>query len=420
MDEIALSPLPDGVAACDFGGPTAAALDALARYDVLDTPSEEAFDRITRLVRRIFSAPIATVTFLDGHRQWFKSHQGVDVSETARNVAFCRIPIMEGRPLIVPDTLADARFRDNPLVVGPPGIRFYAGAPLRASNGAFIGTLCAMDVLPRAFGAHEVDVLLDLARLVENELELRVLATTDALTGLVSRRAFLDEGERALNLARRHRYDLSCVCFDLDHFKAVNDTAGHAGGDAVLAATAGTCAAMLRKSDIFGRLGGEEFAILLPHAGAAEAAGVAEKLRAAIEVQAAASALPIRAVTASFGVSTLGSASPDLASLLAVADEALYSAKSRGRNCCIVGQRRGAEAAANGRKVLKAGSIVFNFGQSAIDCTVRRLSETGARLDVVSSGGIPKHFKLSIESDGFSKSCEVVLKEDRSLEVAFG
>ena len=418
--EAACSPPPGETAGCsDFSGPTAAALDALACYDVLDTPSEEAFDRITRLVRRLFSTPIATVTFLDGHRQWFKSRQGLDVPETARNVAFCRIPVQEGRPLVVPDTLADPRFRDNPLVVGSPGLRFYAGAPLRAANGAFIGTLCAMDTRPRSFGAQEIDILLDLARIIEDELELRLLATTDFLTGALSRRAFLDEGQRALNLARRHRYDLSCICFDLDHFKAINDGAGHAAGDAVLAATAGACSALLRKSDIFGRLGGEEFAILLPHASAAEAAGVAEKLRAAIEGQVGASERAIPPVTASFGVSCLSSATTDLAALLAVADEALYGAKARGRNCCVVGAPRGADDAASGRKVLKAGSIVFNLGQSAVDCTVRRLSDAGARLDVVSSEGLPKHFKLSIGSEGFSRACEVVRKEERFVEVAF-
>jgi diguanylate cyclase (GGDEF)-like protein len=414
-DQVPLSGPPDESAAC-ADHKSAAALDALAAYDVLDTPTEEAFDRLTRLVRRIFSTPIATVTFLDGHRQWFKSHPGLEVSESARNVAFCRIPVMEGRPLVVPDALADPRFCDNPLVVGPPGLRFYAGAPLQARDGAFIGTLCAMDVRPRSFGEHEVAMLVDLARLVESELELRVLATTDALTGLVSRRAFFDEGGRALKLAQRHRYDLSCVCFDLDHFKAVNDTVGHAAGDAALSATAKTCSAMLRKSDIFGRIGGEEFAILLPHTGVAEAAAVAEKLRAAIEAQAGASKTPCPPVTASFGVASLPAATTDLTALLAAADAALYGAKARGRNCCVVGASPEAPVS---RRVLKAGSIVFNFGGSVIDCTVRRLSKTGARLDVVSSRAVPKQFKLSIEADGFSKACEVVRKEERFVEVAF-
>ncbi len=411
-------PLPDKEPAPVCETAPAAVLDELARYDVLDTPREEAFDRVTRLVRQVFSVKMATVTFLDGHRQWFKSRQGLDVAETERSVSFCRIPVAENRLLVVPDTLDDARFRDNPYVVGSPFVRFYAGAPLHGSSGLCIGTLCAMDTQPRTFGSAEIGILLDLARIVETELELRVLATTDALTGVVSRRAFLDEGERALNLARRHRYDLSCVSFDLDHFKTINDTAGHAAGDAVLAATTKTCSGLLRKSDIFGRLGGEEFSILLPHADAVEAANVAEKLRGEIELQASKSRVAIRPITASFGIATLPTAPVDLATLLAAADEALYVAKSRGRNCCIVSPSLSPHAP-NGRKVLKAGAIVFNFGNSVIDCTVRRLSETGARLDVLSLQDIPRQFKLSIEADGFSKSCEVAHKDNRSLDVVF-
>ena len=404
---------------CDF--PSASPptqLDELARYDVLDTPREEAFDRVTRLVRHIFSVKMATVTFLDGHRQWFKSRQGLAAVETARSISFCRIPVAENRLLVVTDTLADARFRDNPLVVGAPSLRFYAGAPLRSANGLCIGTLCAMDTRPRAFGSAEVDILLDLARIVETELELRILATTDSLTGLVARRAFLEEGERALYLAHRHRYDLSCVSFDLDHFKAINDSAGHAAGDAVLSATAKSCSAVLRKSDIFGRLGGEEFSVLLPHADAAQAATIAEKLRAEIERQATKSPLPLHPVTASFGVASLPSTPIDLATLLAAADEALYVAKSRGRNCCILGPSLVPHASL-GRKVLKSGAIVFNFGNSVIDCTVRRLSDTGARLDLLSLQDIPPSFKLSIEADGFSKSCEVAHRDDRGLDVLF-
>ncbi|THD48341.1 MAG: GGDEF domain-containing protein, partial [Bradyrhizobium sp.] len=293
-----------------------------------------------------------------------------------------------------------------------------AGVPLRSANGVCVGTLCAMDTEPRAFDEKEVAVLLDLARMVETELELRILATTDSLTGVVARHAFLDEGARAVSLALRHRYDLSCIAFDLDHFKTINDTAGHVAGDAVLAATAQTCAALLRKSDIFGRLGGEEFSIILPHTGAANAAKVAEKLRARIEAQTTKSELP-HAVTASFGVAALASAPTDLAELLASADRARHEAKARGRNCCVTAVKRPPEAAQLGRRVLKAGSIVFNRGNSVIDCTVRRLSETGAKLDVIASGEIPRRFKLSIELDGFSRACTVARKDEQSLEVVF-
>ena len=128
-------------------------LNAVDHYDVLDTPSEEAFDRITRLCCRIFNIPMSTVTFIDGHRQWFKSRQGVAATETPREWAFCSVPTAEGRSLVVPDAKADARFSENPLVLGDPNLRFYAGVPLRGSEGEVIGTFCAMDTQPRTLDA---------------------------------------------------------------------------------------------------------------------------------------------------------------------------------------------------------------------------------------------------------------------------
>ena len=126
------------------------------------------------------------------------------------------------------------------------------------------------------FGAHDLDLLADLGKLVETELDLRIQANTDSLTHVLSRRAFRQETERALALAVRHRHDLSCIVFDIDHFKIVNDENGHASGDMVLRLTAQTSRDQLRKTDIFGRVGGEEFAIVLPHTSAADAVKVAE------------------------------------------------------------------------------------------------------------------------------------------------
>ena len=116
-------------------------LTALAKYNILDSPPEEAFDRITRLTARVFDVPMSTVTFLDGHRQWFKARQGLEVCETEKGPAFCNVLVGLGlgEPLIVTDTLTDERFKDNPLVVGPPYLRFYAGTQLRATDGTAIG-----------------------------------------------------------------------------------------------------------------------------------------------------------------------------------------------------------------------------------------------------------------------------------------
>lgn len=143
---------------------------ALQRLAVLDTPPDERFDRLTRLARRAFDAPVALVSLVDGDRQWFKSCLGLDVSETPRAISFCGHAILDSEPLVVPDALADPRFADNPLVMGEPGVRFYAGAPIHSPEGHAVGTLCVIDFSPRAIGPDDVCLLVDLAALVAREL----------------------------------------------------------------------------------------------------------------------------------------------------------------------------------------------------------------------------------------------------------
>jgi len=394
-------------------------LAALDRCDILDTPAEESFDRITRLTKRVFGVSIATVTFIDGHRQWFKSQIGMSDCESPKGPAFCNVAIREAAPLVVPDALADERFFQNPLVLGEPRIRFYAGVPLSAPGGQIIGTLCAMDQSPRSFDAQELATLSDLAGIVMNELELRTLAATDGLTGALCRRAFKDEGARALALALRHGHDLSCIAFDLDHFKAVNDNHGHAVGDLVLSESVAACRARLRKSDLVGRIGGEEFAVLLPHAGRKDAMEIAEKMRGAIaRLQVAGRSGRVNA-SASFGVATLDRSASGIDALLRRADTALYAAKEDGRNRCVE-WRLVDDAQPNlRRRVFKAGRISFNLGRSTIDCTVRALAPDSAGLDVFSSAGIPSQFKLLIEADEISRFCRIVAKSEKHIEAAF-
>jgi diguanylate cyclase (GGDEF)-like protein len=254
---------------------------------------------------------------------------------------------------------------------------------------------------------------------VMNELELRVTATTDPLTGALSRRGFREVAERAVALAIRHRHDLSLLMLDLDHFKAVNDKHGHATGDVVLAETVQTCRTLLRKSDAIGRLGGEEFAMLLPYTGRAAALEVAEKLRGALARQQHQAITGPFTVTASIGAVSLERSATDVDTLLARADEALYAAKNDGRNRCVTWARKEAAEPASRRRVFKAGRISFNGGRSAIDCTVRSLSETGAGIDVVSAAGVPDEFKLQIEADHFSQLCRVTQKSAKHLDIEF-
>lgn len=393
-------------------------LEALARYDVLDTPAEEGFDRITRLVRHVMNVPMATMPFLDGHRQWFKARQGIEGGEGERRHAFCDITIRQAEMLIIPDTHLDSRFADNPYVTGAPHVRFYLGVPLITRDGHAIGTLCAIDTVPRQPLPDDVRAMADLAQVAMDQLELRMLASTDLLTGALSRRAFRDELTRALALANRHRHELSLITFDLDHFKSINDTHGHHVGDRVLAESMAVCRRLLRQSDLVGRLGGEEFAILLPLTGRQAAIGVAEKLRAAVAEQSFEGAQGVFSVTASFGLASLDNAQEDGESLLQAADAALYAAKATGRNRCVATQPAQGDAGL-GRRVLKAGKIVFNGGQSVMDCTVRRLSERGASLAVISTAGVPERFKLAIESDAFSRLCQITRKAGPELDVAF-
>ena len=397
-----------------------ARMEALARYDVLGTPPEETLDRITRLTKKLFAVPIAIVSFIDGHRQWYKSSEGMTINEVPRQDTFCKHVIAEGKPVIVPDATQDPRFRQHPAVLNEPHVRFYASIPLKTGDGHSIGALCIIDNAPRDFNAAEVEVMEDLAQMVMGALDLRLCANKDSLTGALSRRAFKDELERATALALRHHHDLSVIAIDIDHFKTVNDTYGHAAGDRALTEVVRACMGELRTTDIIGRLGGEEFAVLLPNTAQMSAMKAAEKLRSAVAYQ----RIPVKdrviKLTASFGVASLDYTTRDVETLLERADQALYDAKAAGRNRCMTRARPPAELAQSRRRVLKSGQILFNGRNSTMDCTVRSLSDDGAGIDVSNTAGLPDKFDLVIRSDGFEKLCRIVAQTEKHIEVAFG
>jgi diguanylate cyclase (GGDEF)-like protein/PAS domain S-box-containing protein len=145
----------------------------LASLDLLDTEDEAVFDRVTRLVSRLLKVPTALFSLIDNDRQWFKSRVGMEVQETPREQAFCAHAILQDQPLVVTDATSDVRFADNPLVTGVPNIRFYAGVPIRSSGGLPIGTLCAIDDQARVLTADELCVLIDLADIVQKEVQYR-------------------------------------------------------------------------------------------------------------------------------------------------------------------------------------------------------------------------------------------------------
>jgi diguanylate cyclase (GGDEF)-like protein len=321
----------DAMKQCNVEG-EAARLRALHRYEILDTAPEEAFDRITRLVVSVLQMPMAVVSLVDHDRQWIKSRQGVQTIETARDVTFCTHTIEDTQPLIVPDALADPPFADSPFVLGEPYIRFYAGVPLRTRDGHNVGALCAMDTKVRKLTDQQVALLQDLARLVVDELELRLVAPTDSLTGAMSARSFIEQARREISRSQRNEKPLSWFVIDVDHFKAVNDKYGRAVGDLVLQQFVSICRSELRASDYLGRIGGEEFAVILPDTPMLGAVDLGErllKMLAATTIKAAGHAVHI---TASVGVSECTDIGHTVEYLLQTADMSMNDAKSDGCN----------------------------------------------------------------------------------------
>jgi hypothetical protein len=171
-------------------------LDSLASYGVLDTPQESAYDELTALAARLCGTPFAAVTLVDGERQWFKSRQGLALQQTARELSFCSDVVAGGQVLAVPDARDAVRYRDNPLVVGEPGMRSYLGVPLVGRDGLPLGALCVIDRRARTFTPDQVDVLSTLAQQVVHLLEQR---RRDLLDGLLSVQV-LDEARDPVRL----------------------------------------------------------------------------------------------------------------------------------------------------------------------------------------------------------------------------
>ena len=200
-------------------------LEALRQTGVLDSEPEESFDQLTDLAARLCGAPVALITLVDVDRQWFKSCHGLEIHETPRDVAFCAHTILEEDLFVVPDTLRDERFHDNPLVAEEPRIRFYAGSPLVTGDGHALGSFCVIDFVPRELPPEHADALRTLARHAAAMLQLRrirallgehsvaweranrtgdALAKDAALTALSADfRHMVDERERAETELRR-------------------------------------------------------------------------------------------------------------------------------------------------------------------------------------------------------------------------
>ncbi|WP_242149463.1 diguanylate cyclase domain-containing protein [Sphingomonas sp. BAUL-RG-20F-R05-02] len=472
----------------------AARLSTLADLDILDTPPEHEFDTIVEIARRSFGCKIALVSLIDEHRQWFKAKSGLHACETPRGQAFCSYAILRDDLMVVPDATEDPRFADNPLVKGPPHMRFYAGMPLRVGSGRddgasfAMGTLCIIDTVPRTLSPGDADMLRRLAKLVESllntraalavalktesehrtllrqldvthrqfrqaermtnigswtltladegmewseqvyrihglptgspppldaalrfyppraraevaaalahtiatgepldletdfvnaqgqdrrvrtlgevelrdgvphalvgvfqditerhriEQALRRSADTDDLTQLANRARFNDMLARQMFAARRTDLPLALLLIDLDHFKTVNDRAGHRAGDVLLKAVAEQLTAPYLADCFAARLGGDEFVMIVTdEAMLADLPSLLRRLLADLRLPIAHGDAVIP-VSGTIGAAFLDSDVIDASALLHNADLALYQAKNASRGTAAIFGRAG-------------------------------------------------------------------------------
>lgn len=330
-------------------GQEAERLATLEDLRILDTPPDPGFDHLVTIASAYFGVPIALVSLIDRDRQWFKARVGLDPCQTPREQAFCAHAICQpDEVMVVEDARADPRFADNPLVLGDPLIRFYAGAPIVAHNGMALGTLCIIDRQPRHLSLADRSVLREFAAsaasLIELHLRNRLLARAaqvDPLTGLLNRRGL----ELELQAAFAGVAEGECcglIFGDLDHFKLINDRHGHDVGDRVLRDVAQHLRGIVRASDCVARIGGDEFVILLSHPIEDEhLAAIAERVARPFVLPSLPQHPPI---TLSVGGALAPRDGIDAETLRHRADAALYAAKRAGRRRFAVASGLSAEA----------------------------------------------------------------------------
>ena len=306
-------------------------------YDILDTPQEQAFDDIATLAAHICDAPIASVGLIDAERQWFKARVGFDACETDRDAGFCAYTILHDELFTIPDTTADPRFADYPIVRGGPEIRFYAGAPLITPSGHRIGALAVNDTVARELTEAQQEALRALARQTVDQLELRRAlaqsrseALNDALTGLGNRRRLLVELEAALERATLAA-PITLIFLDLDGFKLYNDVFGHAAGDTLLSRLAAKLTKTVEKIGAAYRMGGDEFCVLLQCDATTD-----RRLMSSIVKSLSGQGDGFR-ITSSQGAVLLPQETSDVSQALRIADERMYRQKN-GRPGSVITQ----------------------------------------------------------------------------------
>ena len=329
----------------------------LYSLNILDSPLDERFERITRLAKQLFNVPVAAISLIDERRQWFKSVQGLDtfpLTETPRDISFCAYAILQDDIFIIPDTSKDSRFKNNPFVTGEAHVRFYAGFPI-SSNHHKLGTMCIIDTKPRTFTPEQYSFLKDLGALAETEIQnntisqshfklvlaldqARMASLVDPLTRLWNRQGIYNILKYQMEETRKADATFALAMLDIDHFKKINDNFGHEAGDQALKAIAKCLLNGCRDKDAIGRWGGEEFLLVINESNPQHILDITNRIRKSIE------SLHISAgqndnfrITATIGLTLVSqSGSANLEELISKSDQALYQGKKAGRNRVVL------------------------------------------------------------------------------------
>jgi diguanylate cyclase (GGDEF)-like protein len=310
-------------------------LAALRSYGLLDQPRQADLDAAARLAAYVCGTPTAVVNLIDADRQWQAAAHGTEPGELPRADSLCAHVVTGTEVVHTADARDDARFASSPLVTGAAAsVRFYASAPLLTADGHAVGSVCAYDERTGELTETQAGLLKDLADQVVSLFEKRRMASAlgriasrDPLTGLANRRSIEQVVAQAIARAERGLGTPSVVVVDLDGFKTVNDTEGQAAGDDVLRSVAERLTRTARTVDTVGRLGGDEFLVLLESTGGPGAVAALGRLRASLaDGWEAVTSSP--GLGASLGMSTYRPGD-GVASLIARADAEMYADKAR-------------------------------------------------------------------------------------------
>ncbi len=338
-----------------------ARLRTLYQLELLDTPIEHNFEKITRLAKKIFSVPIVAISLIDKERQWFKSVQGLDIKETPRSESICSYTILNKEPLVIKDISLDPKFKDLPIAINPPHARFYAGCPITMANDLNIGTLCLIDITPREFTENDINCLKELACFVKDEItnhvnsfvvnyenklltdelsKLQRVAAIDPLTQLWNRVGVRKFFENVRNKCLRNGTSFALGLIDLDHFKQINDQYGHTAGDVTLKQVATILVNAVRQMDTVGRWGGDEFLIILDTHEIDKIKEIFERIKQNIENTSIKYNNDVFSLSATVGVTifepNINHTNDELEVILEKADKSLYEGKKSGESGQVI------------------------------------------------------------------------------------